>query len=431
MADGSMEGIEHLSVDKAIKTLGSMTCPSGNCSAAIEKMKTQGQEWMDRVLASRLSRRNVLFMVDCQLWPRVGYGICNNTASWKELDNCMQRIYWQLIPRGGVRRSAPVALRQLDRGFYGIGCPHPGIECLIEQLNKLLVHYGCKSGLVIEMQVSMEILATELGVSSQPFQEPYAMYGKGITNSWLKSVWEKVAMFNVKVEIAPLAITVPREGDKWFMQAVKEAGITDSEEWRIINRFRCHQQVLFLSDVLDAGGKSVDKKYLALRENQEVWSTAIFPLEKPPRRHVAIWRRVIYSLAPRGRVQNRVGKFVSRGHKIWEWRYHSSLNRLLHLKGAVMDIYTPSAVPLYANRPNFWTRSRIEVAAEEVGDICSVKHVALAVYSILTTATPARDSRPIPCPALKLLGGHGGVGRNMVVGESDSPGGYIMAGGRY
>ena len=78
MADSSLEEIEHLPVSKAIKTLGSMTCPAGNSLAAIDKMKTQGQEWVDmKVLESKLSRRNDWFMVDSQLWPLVGYGICN------------------------------------------------------------------------------------------------------------------------------------------------------------------------------------------------------------------------------------------------------------------------------------------------------------------------------------------------------------------
>jgi hypothetical protein len=44
MADGSLEQIEHLPISKGIKTLGSMTCPSGSSAAAIERMKTQGQE---------------------------------------------------------------------------------------------------------------------------------------------------------------------------------------------------------------------------------------------------------------------------------------------------------------------------------------------------------------------------------------------------
>jgi hypothetical protein len=105
-------------------------------------------------------------------------------------------------------------LRQLDRGFYSTGCLHPGVECLIGQVTKLLIHYGCKSGLGIEMQVTVELLVTELGISRQPLQEPFETYGKWVINTWIKSVWEKVSKFNITIEIAPLPINPPRAGDK-------------------------------------------------------------------------------------------------------------------------------------------------------------------------------------------------------------------------
>jgi hypothetical protein len=254
----------------------------------------------------------------------------------------MQRVYWQLIGQGGVKRSAPTDLRQLDKGFYGIGCPHPGLECLIGQVTKLLVHCGCKSSLGVQMQVTMELLITKFGRSRQSLQESFETYGKWITNTWIKTVWEKVSNFNITIEIAPLPINPPRAGDKWFMQAVRESRVTDPTESAIINRTHCHQQVLFLSDVLDAGGKSVDKKYFNFRKNHKVWSTIVFPLEKPPQQHQAMWQMAVNSLAPRVRVQNRIGRFLSKGHKVWEWRYHEELNRLLHLQGAVMNVYTPS-----------------------------------------------------------------------------------------
>ncbi len=107
-----------------------------------------------------------------------------------------------------------------------------------------------------------------------------------------------------------------------------------------------------------------------------------------------MWRSVIYSLPLQGRVQNRIDLFLSKGHKVWEWWFHKDWNRLFHLQGAVMDIYTPSLVPLYANGPNFWTCSRIGAACKEVGDVCSLKSVALVGYSILSTAQAA--------PAAKL-----------------------------
>jgi hypothetical protein len=97
-------------------------------------------------------------------------------------------VYWQLVGRGGVCLSAPVGLRQLDRSFYGIGCPHPGVECLVAQLTKLLVHYGCRSWIGIQMQVSTKVLLTELGLLLQPFQKFFVTYGKWVMNTWLKSI---------------------------------------------------------------------------------------------------------------------------------------------------------------------------------------------------------------------------------------------------
>jgi hypothetical protein len=82
LLSGEVEWIEHLSVNEAVKTLGSMTCPSGNNLAALSRMLTQCKEWHNRLLSGWLIRRDVLFMVDIQLWPRIGYGICNNTALW-------------------------------------------------------------------------------------------------------------------------------------------------------------------------------------------------------------------------------------------------------------------------------------------------------------------------------------------------------------
>jgi hypothetical protein len=208
---------------------------------------------VDRVKSGKLSRCNVCFMVDQKFWPHVGYGICNILAAWDDLDQCLRRIYLQLVPRGGAIGSAAVPLRQLDKGFYGIGCPHPGIKCLVAQITKLLVHYGCPSGIGIEMQVSMELLLTKSGISAQPLQESYVQYGKWIMGTWLKSMWEKVDKFWITVEIAPLPVSTPREGDKWFMQAAMEAGVTDPNKQRILNQFHCHQQVLYVSDVMDAG----------------------------------------------------------------------------------------------------------------------------------------------------------------------------------
>jgi hypothetical protein len=98
-------------------------------------------------------------------------------------------------------------------------------ECLVAQITKLLIHYGCRSGLGLEMSVSMELLIPELGIATQPLCESFLKYGSWVTHTWLRSLWEKVDKFDIMVEIAPLPMVPPQKGDKWFMQAVIEAGL--------------------------------------------------------------------------------------------------------------------------------------------------------------------------------------------------------------
>jgi hypothetical protein len=90
-ADGNLAEIEHLLVTSAFKTLFSMMCPTCLNNVLFERMQLQDREWVDRI--TNLSHHNTWFMVDRQLWPCMGYVICNNTATWEELDSCLQRVY--------------------------------------------------------------------------------------------------------------------------------------------------------------------------------------------------------------------------------------------------------------------------------------------------------------------------------------------------
>ncbi len=62
MLDGSLEEIDHLPCSNALKTLGSMTCPLGSNTPALDRMRQQGQEWMDKVLASKQPSERVVYV---------------------------------------------------------------------------------------------------------------------------------------------------------------------------------------------------------------------------------------------------------------------------------------------------------------------------------------------------------------------------------
>ena len=114
----------------------------------------------------------------------------------------------------------------------------------------------------------MELLICELGRWLQPLQENYEAYGHLVTRSWLKAVWGKAWAYGIEVQVNNVPLEFPREGDAWLLPMIEGAGYGRTELERI-NRVRIHQQVLFLSDVLCAGGRYLDPRYLEPRPLEE------------------------------------------------------------------------------------------------------------------------------------------------------------------
>jgi hypothetical protein len=117
--------------------------------------------------------RNVWFLLDKQFWLGVSFGISSIAAPYAELDQCMMHTYNDLLPICGIRWYVNRELRQMDHRFYGCGFAHPGVECFIAQLSKLLTNYGCISGLGIHLQTSMELMIVEGGVLTQILSQPF------------------------------------------------------------------------------------------------------------------------------------------------------------------------------------------------------------------------------------------------------------------
>ena len=138
------------------------------------------------------------------------------------------------------------------------------------------MHYGCQSLLGTKMAISVRALVIELGLSPQPFQASYVRYKDWVTWSWMMSIWEKCSLYNVRIDILDIELTFPRERDCWLMQRFLEYGYS-AAQLVALNRVRVHQQVVFLSCVLNAPGSDLDARYLRRRPDGQNWSELISP----------------------------------------------------------------------------------------------------------------------------------------------------------
>ena len=170
------------------------------------------------------------------------------------------------------------------------------------------MYYGCRTGEGLKMQLSLELPTLEMGISSQPLQDSYKRYGPYITAGWFKRLWDIVDMFGITLEVCNIPLLQLRNGDKWMMLELKWKGHS-TEDLRRLNRVQMHQQVLFLSYVLGASGKSLDRKYLKQRGVGEKWSTFRFPKEKPSRKDFQLWQQKIAQIILAGGIMYRLGNF--------------------------------------------------------------------------------------------------------------------------
>jgi hypothetical protein len=64
------------------------------------------------------------------------------------------------------------------------------------------------------LQVSVALFILELSMGGQPFQVDFFWFGGWVTESWIKSLWEKVFLFGIVLEEGKLQIMPPRERDE-------------------------------------------------------------------------------------------------------------------------------------------------------------------------------------------------------------------------
>ncbi len=106
------------------------------------------------------------------------------------------------------------------------------------------------------MQTSFETVFLEFGLSTTPLEDAYNKYSTLCTHSWLRAIWEQCWRFEITLWIKPPIGILPRLGDQFFVQAALQCNLLPKELFTI-NHICIHQQVLYLSDIMSANGKSI------------------------------------------------------------------------------------------------------------------------------------------------------------------------------
>ena len=213
-------------------------------------------------------------------------GAC--TATLKELEGGLGSTDFYLISKLGAARSIPTTLRYMPHVYCGMELNSLPVETTVAQINCLLQHYGTTIALGTTLSAAIEHLQVEIGVTGCPLLYDYKKYSYLATNTWTKSLLEKISAYGIEVKLKYPKMKQPRGSqDKCIMEMIVEGSGMSNKELESFNRPRKRQQAIFLSDIATAKGNKIDR--LLLSDWQETHegrlgknrSTITFGVEMP------------------------------------------------------------------------------------------------------------------------------------------------------
>lgn len=98
-------------------------------------------------------------------------------------------------------------------------------------------------------------------VTGCPFQYDYGVWSGLATDSWVKSLWERINKFDLSLEIDYNSLNLRRENNRPIMEWLVREGYRGAE-LEAINRVRKYQEAIFVSDIATASGSTIDWTYI-------------------------------------------------------------------------------------------------------------------------------------------------------------------------
>jgi hypothetical protein len=130
---------------------------------------------------------------------------------------------------------------------------------------------------------------------------------------WMMMLWEKLSMFNMHVILADQPKEFPREGNKFIMTVLINAGYANKALGQL-NIVRVSLQLLFMLDILTASGNKISIEILSLCLLGEAWSNMRWPNKHPTDSNMQQWRNAMLLICPSPSSKSSIGQLIGRLH---------------------------------------------------------------------------------------------------------------------
>ncbi len=145
--------------------------------------------------------------------------------------------------------------------FGGVGLFSLPVEQTFCAINIVVHNFGVPSILGQKFQTFLECLQLEVGTNINPLTLEYSKYKHVVTDCWFTKLWERLERYKFSIHLFTPVIPLPQERDQLITDVFFELDCK-IEEQQSLNRFRLKWERLFMSDIVTAGRRQLEKHIL-------------------------------------------------------------------------------------------------------------------------------------------------------------------------
>ena len=297
---GTPQTIKRLGISDAQEMLGVSLAPDGDKSEQIRSMREKAMLWATQVKAGFLSSSDVWTSMTTGIFKGLQYPLPALTLTYDECRSILTPVIDAGLPRCGLTRKMPLAIRDGPLKAGGLGLPNLYLSMGVSRVQKLVEHLWRQTPTQNLLGCNFSNLLLEAGIAGNICDGSFSSLTYLHTHSWLRSTLDFMSEHEITLHYRIPTLRARRRNDTALMSAFLQ--YTDNKrDLYQLNICRMYLCCTHLSEIASADGRRIQDRFLgsptkppsptSLVQRRYDWP----PQPPPPKNWWNIWRKALKS----------------------------------------------------------------------------------------------------------------------------------------
>jgi hypothetical protein len=372
--------INQKEVTEAHKTLGTMKTIVGDESSHKSFLLAKSDLFATKVLHARMNRRQAKLAYRTIYIPAMLYSLPATNLSEIDLNAIQSKATSRFLSASGYEKGFPRAVVHGPTAYGGLGMQHLYTEALTLKIEALISHIRANTSLGKSMMINLNWTQMMAGTSTPILASVHLI--DYIQHNWIMHIRQFLINISATIQIRNVWTPITaRVGDYMLMDKLPSMDFSQRERG-IINNWRLYFQVTSCSDITNAHGNQIVKRFRVFGSDDEdaTGTSALnWPIQAKPGRHsFRLWKKFLQrstGMDAQGNLRQKLGA--------WTGTQNDSMRQFKFYLDTDTDLlYVRNHLVFHAHKCN-WNRNIVQ----RFDKFSSTQHYALPDTAVPIDAT--------------------------------------------